>query len=165
MLKIPTPTPRKGMAEGSFDIGGEAVSKDRKSAPHSEIHIYVRIDIEKITKASTVISSNDQFPTNRSRRNASGLTQRHVTQTPDSGISHDEETRICDRLTAASVKLTVQQILLLNHFVLWKLLRVFLNVYGSAPLRRSLKLRQLWMFNASVNVAESKLRQRSSDES
>src|SRR5258707_8258744 len=103
MLKTTNATPQKRSGEG-VSISGRRAFRKIVSPPHLAIHIYVRIDIEKITKASVIsrkIASDKPVAKKRFRP----LLTRHLTQTPDSGISHDEA-RISAELQR-SVKLTV----------------------------------------------------------
>src|SRR5712671_4543008 len=91
MLKTNNATPQKRSGEG-VSISGRRAFRRIVSPPHSAIPIYVRIDIEKITKASVIsrkIASDKPVAKKRFRP----LLTRHLTQMPDSRISHDE-TRI-----------------------------------------------------------------------
>src|SRR5712671_3791492 len=53
MLKTTNATPQKRSGEG-VSISGRRAFRRIESPPHSAIHIYVRNDIEKITKASVI---------------------------------------------------------------------------------------------------------------
>src|SRR2546423_12277502 len=53
MLKTTNATPQKRSGEGVL-ISGPRAFRRIVSPPHSAVHIYVRIDIEKITKASVI---------------------------------------------------------------------------------------------------------------
>src|SRR5260370_11146733 len=129
MLKTTNATPQKRSGEGVL-ISGRRTFRRIESPPHSAIHIYVRIDIEKITKASE-ISRKIVFDKSIVKIRFRPLLTRHLTQTPDSGISH-HETR---SQFAAVGKINREPILLLINFVFWKLPPGFLD-FGSAPYRR-----------------------------
>jgi hypothetical protein len=90
MLKTTNATPQKYSSEG-VSISRRRTFRRIKSPPHSAINIYVRNDIEKITKPS-VISRKIAFDKSIVKKRFSVLLKRHLTQTADSGISHDTAT-------------------------------------------------------------------------
>jgi hypothetical protein len=108
MLKTTNATPQKYSGEG-VSISRRRTFRRIESPPHSAINIYVRNDIEKITKAS-VISRKIAFDKWIAKKPFRALPKRHLTQTADSGISHDE-TR--SPLTAAVGKIDRNQFRLL----------------------------------------------------
>ena|SRR5207248_6522983 len=137
MLKTTNPTPQKYSGEG-VSISRRRTFRRIESPPHSAISIYVKNDIERITKAS-VISRKIAFDKPIAKKPFSALPKRHLTQTADSGISHDE-TR--SPSTAAIGKIDREPILLLINFVFWQPHRVF----STSARQRSaalLRLRQL----------------------
>src|ERR1700682_5655889 len=88
MLKITNATPQK------YSIEGVSISRRRtfrriESPPHSAINIYVRNEIEKITKAS-VISRKIAFDKSIAKKRFRALFKRHLTLTVDSEISREE---------------------------------------------------------------------------
>src|ERR1700751_4364969 len=88
MLKTTNATPQKYSGEG-VSISRRRTFRRIGSPLHSAIDIYVRNDIEKITKAS-VISRKIAFDKWTAKKPFRALPKRHLTQTADSGISHDE---------------------------------------------------------------------------